>query len=308
MKRSLLTLGIILSLIMGCIPTMAASPVKPVINWAGDYSDENWIGVNVTTLDGKTNPSKRLFKGDARYLAVAGDWVYFLKQDPDSDVVAGDIMRMKKDGTGLAQVTKGNRVSRFSIDGQTIYYGAYDDNYDNQLKSMKLDGSASKIVIKKLSFWSYLAVNGTLFYVDTAGDGRLYSMKFDGKGKTAISKGKVDPYEGYKLYDGVLYYSEYEAQAAGGKGYLVDLNGKNKVTISSKASIRPISYQKQLFYYEEATLGKDGNVTALTLVQIKRDGTQKKTIAKLAVGDQFIGQQGTTFLYKTASNKFYTVK
>lgn len=305
MKKTLLTFGIILSLILGSIPAMAASPAKPVLVWAGDYSDENWIGVNATTLDGKTNPTKRLIKEDARFLAVAGDWVYFLKQDPDSEVVAGNITKMKKDGTKSTEITKGNKVSNFSIDDQTIYYGAYDENYEVQLWSMKLDGSGSKLISKELVSWSYQASKGTIFYVNTREDSKLYSMKPDGKSKSAISKAEVDPYNGYKLYDGVLYYSESSAPTV---AYLQDLNGKNKVKITSKANIRPISYQKQLFYYEEATTDRNGTVTALTLIQVKRDGTQKKTIAKLAVGDQFVGSDGNTFVYKTAKNKFYTVK
>ncbi|BBI31029.1 DUF5050 domain-containing protein [Cohnella abietis] len=307
MKKTIFALGITLALLIGSIPATAATKASNVFFWLGDYQDKNWAGVNASTLDGKTNASKRLFKGDARFLTVAGDWVYFLQQDPDSEVIAGNIIRMKKDGTGSKEVTTGNKVSRFSINGQTLYYASYDDDYNTQLCSMKLDGTGSKILLKKLSFWSYEIANGLVYYVDTEDNSRLYQMKLNGTGKTAISKGSVDPYEGYKIYGDTLFYSESDANGFNGSSNLTDLNGKNKVTLPSKASIRPVSYQNQWFYYEEATYGKNGNITALVLVKIKRDGTQKKVIAKLGAPDQFLGLQGTSFVYKAPEGKLYTV-
>ncbi|CAH1198955.1 hypothetical protein PAECIP111893_01186 [Paenibacillus plantiphilus] len=306
MKKSLLLSLMALVLLLGSIPTMAAAAAKSsILIWVGEIKANGGIGVNATTITGKNNTSKQLYKGAASSLAVTGDWVYFLKQDPGSDIDSGNIVRMKKDGSKLTEITKDNKVySRFFIDGKKIYYSTFDEN-GVKLRSMNLDGTGSKIVKGKLEHWSYIVTNGTFLYVDTKGDSRLYRAKLDGSGKTAISAKEVDPYDGYKLYDGVLYYSERETA---GKGYLIDVSGKNKTTLSSKVSIRPVGFLNQWFYYEEATVDKNGITTAVSLTKVKRDGSQKKTVSKLGNTDQYLGQLNGSLVYMTTAGKVFTIK
>lgn len=306
MKKSLLLSLMSLVLLLGSNPAAAAVAKSSALFWIGEIKANGGIGVNATTVNGKNSTSKQLYKGAASSLAVTEDWVYFLKQDPDSEVVAGNIVRMKKDGTKLTEITKGNKVySRFFIDGKKIYYSAFDDDYNVQLRSMNLDGTGSKIVKGKLDHWSYIVTNGSFIYVNTGGDSRLYRSKLDGSGKGAISAKEVDPYDGYKLYDGVLYYSERDTA---GKGYLIDINGKNKAAISSKAVIRPVGYLNQWFYYEEVAIDKNGSTTARSLIKVKRDGSQKKTVSKFGTADQYLGQLNGSLVYLTAAGKAYTVK
>lgn len=302
MKKTMFTLVMAITLLIGSIPAVAAAPASKSVVWSGSYEDKDWTGVNVTVIDGKTNPTKRLYPSDASNMTVIGDWIYFLTQDPDSDVVAGNIVRMKKDGSGKQELTKGNKASRIVYDGQTLYYGAYNDNYENELWTMKLDGTGAKRVLKQLKNWSYTISKGTMFFVE---NGALYRSKLDGTGKTVISKGDVDPYEGYKLFGDVLYFSEFSGNTS--TGYLVDMTGKNKVAVPTKAAIRPVAYINSWFYYEEQTFAKDGKPATLTLMKIKRDGKTKKAVAMLGESDRFIGLLDTSFVYRDAASRMYTV-
>lgn len=306
MRKTLLSLAVVLGLLVGSIPagTAAAAGANNQIVWIGDYLDKAWTGVNITTVDGKKNTSKSLYKGQATSLAVSGDWIYFLKQDPDAEILIGNIVKIKKDGTQLTEITHGNKVGQFSIEGQAIYYYAYDEDYNSNLNVMKLDGTGSKQVSAKLPFWSYTLGKGYVFYVETSGDSKLHRMKLDGTGKTTISSTVVDPWEGYKLMGDVLFYSEL----AGGstKWNLMDITGKNKVSGSTKAGVVPVAYVNSWFYFEEIT-SKNGVQTAMTLVKIKREETQKKTVAKLGLGDKYLGLLNNYFIYKTPAGKVYQI-
>jgi hypothetical protein len=168
---------------------------------------------------------------------------------------------------------------------------------------MKLDGTGTKKLLKKISFWSYIVSKGSIFYVDTGGDSLLHSMKLDGTGITSVSTNPVNPSDGYKIYGDTLFYSEYGEAST--QWYLADITGKNKVSLTSTASVSPVAYLNQWFYFEEMT-SKNG-VQTQTLAKVKRDGTQKKTVAKLGAEDTFIGLLGTSFIYKTSAGKVYQI-
>lgn len=206
---------------------------------------------------------------------------------------------MKKDGSKLTEITKGNKAGKFFIQGKSIYYSAYDDEYNSNLYVIKLDGTGKKTLVKKISFWSYTFGNGKILYVDSL----LYSMKLDGTGIKSVSTSPVNPSEGYKLFGDTLFYSEQGEATT--KWYLVDGNGKNKVSSTSQASVVPVAYLNKWFYFEEVT-SKDG-VQTRTLAKVKRDGTQKKMIANLDVQDMYIGLVGSSLIYKTSASKVYQI-
>jgi hypothetical protein len=304
MKKISLSLAIVLAILLGSMPALAAIGKSNLVYWIGEYQEEAWTGINVSTIDGKKNTSKRLFKEPASSIAIMGDWVYFVKQDPNAEIRIGNITKMKKDGTQLREITKGNRVGQFKIEGQSIYYDAYDDDNNLTLNVMKLDGTGTKLLIAKLPTWSYIVGKGTIFYVDTSGDRLLHQMKLDGTDQSVISSGEVQSSEGYKLFGDTLFYSEFGTDVT--KWYLVDVTGKNKVSLTSKVEIRPVSYLNQWFYFEEVMTSKNGTQTQ-TLVKIKRDGTQKKTVANLGAKDRFIGLLDNSFVYKTSADKVYQI-
>jgi hypothetical protein len=204
-----------------------------------------------------------LFNEQAYYATVAGDWIYFLKMNTDEEIIIGNIVRMKKDGSQLTEITKGNKAGKFFIQGQSIYYDAYDDKYNSN----------------------------------------IYVSRLDGTGIKSISTSPVSLSGGYKLFGDTLFFSEQGEAAT--KLYLVDSTGKNKVSITSQASVRPIAYINQWFYFEEVT-SKNG-LEIQSLAKVKRDGTQKKTIAKLGTGDMFIGQLETSIIYKSSDGKIYQI-
>jgi hypothetical protein len=304
MKKSILSLALVLALLLGSMPAGAATVKNNQVYWTGNqYLDEAWTGVNVSIIDGKKNMTKRLFKKQAYYATVSGEWIYFLKMDPDAEIIVGNIVRMKKDGSKLTEITKGNKAGKFFIQGQSIYYNAYDEKYNNNIYVSKLDGTGEKLLVKKISFWSYVIGKGLIYYVDTAGDSLLHSMKLDGTGIKTISTSPVNSSGGYQLFGDTLFFSEQGETTT--KLYLVDSTGKNKVSFTSEASVSPIAYINQWFYFEEVK-SKDG-IDTTTLEKVKRDGTQKKTVAKLGTGDIFIGQLDTSIIYKTSSGKIYQI-
>ncbi|OAB34310.1 DUF5050 domain-containing protein [Paenibacillus glacialis] len=307
MKRILMSTILVLSLLIGAIPASAAVKENKVV-WLGDYGDAAWKGVNLTTVDGKNNVTKRVYKDDAYFPTLVGDWIYFLKQETGSDVIMGQIVKVKTDGSQLSEVTKDNTYSGFSVDGNIIYFGGYDKDYNYEIGSMNLDGTGKKILLPKLSFWSYVVGKGYVFYVDTNSDqSLLYRMKFDGSGKTAISKKSVQPRDGgYSLFENTLFYAEEPGADNKQNWYLLDISGTNKKTFTSKGTISPVGYQNKHFFFEESVVNASKK-TIRTLTKINRDGSQKKTITTLAEGDQFIGSLGTTFVYKTTTGKVYQI-
>ncbi|WP_162463089.1 DUF5050 domain-containing protein [Paenibacillus psychroresistens] len=306
MKKTMAAIILSLALLVGILPSATAAVVDNKVIWLGDYGDKDWSGLNLTTVDGKTNTTKRLFKEDVVTYAVSGDWIYFLRQNPEDEIKAGDIMKMKKDGSKVSNVTTGNVMQNFTIEGKILYFGGYDKDYKFQLGTMNLDGSGKKILKKNIEFWSYVTTKNYIFYVDTMGTSIFYRMKWDGTAKTAISKDAVRPYDGgYAVYGDTLFYAETSKDEAV-QWSLVDVTGKNKKTFKTKGSVQPIAYSNQQFFYEE-TLVKGAMNPVRTLTKIKRDGTAKKTVAIIATDDRFIGQVGTTFVYKTAKGKVYQI-
>ncbi|MFC5699783.1 DUF5050 domain-containing protein [Cohnella faecalis] len=304
MKKMLLGIVMALLLLNGSLPVTAAAGTNDQLFWTGSFDEPNWLGVNLTVVDGKKNETRRLYKGAATSLAVVGDWIYFLKQDPDSEVIMGNIVKMKKDGSKLTEVTKGNDIQQFYVEGQSIYFGGYDRNYNFQLGVMSLNGTGKKILLSKAQFWSYSAIKGFVFYVDMNKDSRLYRIKQNGSGKTAISAGKLEEYGSFALYGDTLYYAEIASKGTT-KWYLSDLDGKNKKALASKGTLAPISYRDKWFYYEETV--RTSKTTVRSLQKIKRDGTGKQAVSNLSPNDRFIGLAGAAFVYKAHDGTIYQI-
>ncbi|MGF7048991.1 hypothetical protein J2T13_003499 [Paenibacillus sp. DS2015] len=306
MRKTLISTILVLALFIGALPASAAVKENKVV-WLGNYEETAWKGVNLSIVDGKTNVTKRIYKDQAFYPTLVGDWIYFLKQEPESEVIMGHIVKVKTDGSQLTEVTKKNTYSGFTIEGKVIYFGGYDKDYNQQIGTMNLDGTGEKIILPKLSFWSYVVGKGYVFYVDTqSGDSLLYRMRLDGSAKSKLSTKAVQSRDGgYSLFGNTLYYSEEAGDGKTSKWYLQDVSGTNKKAFTSKGTVTPIGYQNKQFFFEETIV--TNSKTVRTLTQINRDGTQNKTVATLAEGDRFIGELGTTFVYKTTSGKVYQI-
>lgn len=301
MRKIVASLVIVLALVAGSVSASAASKSAQIF-WTGYHED--WTGVNVTTLDGKKVASKRLFKEQAYYATVSGDWVYFLKFNQDEEIVIGDIYRMKKDGTKLTQLTKSNKVGRFFIEGKSIYYDAYDDKWEHHnLYVMSLDGKGAKISAKDFNDWNYTISKGIVYYVNQEKDGKLYTMKVNGTGKKALSTGGVSD---YAVLGDTIFYSE--SGEKGTKAYMMDATGKNKVTVSTAAqSIRPLAALSQWIYFEQTTIDMKSGEATRTLQKIKRDGKQQTKVAALTDNDSFIGHADSGFVYQSVDGKLYHV-
>lgn len=304
MKKIVASLVIVLALVAGSVSVWAASKSVQMF-WTGNqFEDEAWTGVNVTTFDGKKVATKRLFKEQAYYATVSGDWVYFLKFNQDEEIIIGDIYRMKKDGTKLTPLTKSNKAGRFFIEGKSIYYDAYDDKWEHRnLYVMSLDGKGAKISAKDFNDWNYTISQGVVYYVNQEKDGKLYSMKVNGTAKKALSSGSVSD---YAVLGNTLFYSE--SGEKGTKMYMVDTNGKNKVTVSVAAQqIRPLAALNQWIYFEQMKIDTKTDDVTRTLEKIKRDGKQRTTVATLTTSDVFVGQSDSGFLYKSVDGKLFHV-
>ncbi len=304
MKRVVASLVIVLALLTGSLSAWAASKSTQFF-WTGNqYEDEAWTGVNVTTFDGKKLASKRLFKEQAYYPTLSGDWVYFLKFNQDEEIIIGDLYRMKKDGTKLTQLTKSNSVGRFFIEGKSIYYDAYDDKWEHHnLYVMSLDGKGAKVSAKDFNDWNYTISQGVVYYINQEKDGKLYSMKVNGTGKKAVSTGGVSE---FAVLGSTIFYSEPGEKDA--KAYMVDTNGKNKVTVPTAAQqIRPLAAMNQWIYFEQMKIDPKNDDVTRALVKIKRDGKQLTKVATLAARDVFVGQSESGFIYKPVDSKPYHI-
>jgi len=92
------------------------------------FSDQDEQYIYRTNLDGGSE--ERLGDSKASYLAVAGDFIYYL--DPTD--YANTIWRMKKDGTDNERLSE-DKASCINPSGEWIYYGnTPKDSMDLQLK------------------------------------------------------------------------------------------------------------------------------------------------------------------------------
>ena len=303
MKKSIVSLFVVIALMVGSVSAWAASKNAQIF-WTGyQYEDGDWTGVNVTTFDGKKFATKRLYKEQAFYATVSGDWVYFLKFNQDEEIIIGNLYRMKKDGTKLTQLTKSNKVGRFFIEGNSIYYDAYDDKYEHHnLYVMSLDGKGAKISAKDFNDWNYTISQGIVYYVNQAQEGKLYTMKVNGTGKKALSTGGVSD---YAVFGNTIFYSEYGEK--GTKAYMLDTTGKNKVTVSTAAQqIRPLAALNQWIYFEQISVDAKSGEAIRTLEKIKRDGKQQTKVAALT-NESLLGHADSGFIYKSGDGKLYHV-
>lgn len=307
MKKLVLSLVILVLLVAGSVSAWAASKNTQFF-WTG-------LGVNVTTVDGKKNATKKLFKELAFNATVSGDWVYFLKVNNDDEYIEGNfyslfhkgsIYRMKKDGTELTQLTKSHRVGSFFIDGNSIYYDADDYNMINHIYVMSLDGKGAKISAKNFSnfnIFNYSISKGIVYYIDRE-DRKLYTMKVNGTGKKALSSGAVGQ---LAVLGDTIFYSDKQTDYKVMNSYLVDKTGKNKVKLPTTSIVSSVALLNQWFYFEKITINAKGGTESRTLEKIKRDGKRQAKVADLPEGDRFVGTLDNTFVYTTAEGKVYQV-
>lgn len=104
------------------------------------FSDQDEQYIYRTSLEGGSE--ERLGDSKASYLAVAGDFIYYL--DPTD--YANTIWRMKKDGTDNERLSE-DKASCINPSGEWIYYGnTPKDSMDLQLKRIKVDGSSPELI------------------------------------------------------------------------------------------------------------------------------------------------------------------
>ncbi|OAB40774.1 hypothetical protein PMSD_00905 [Paenibacillus macquariensis subsp. defensor] len=83
MKKILVSTILAVVLLIATLSVSAAVKENKVV-WLGNYDEAASKGVNLSINDGKANVTKRIYKDDAFFPTIVGDWIYFLKQEPGS--------------------------------------------------------------------------------------------------------------------------------------------------------------------------------------------------------------------------------
>jgi len=83
MKKKLVSTILAVVLLIGALPVSAAVKENKLV-WLGNYDEPASKGVKLSDIDGKTIVTKRIYKDDAFFPTIVGEWIYFLKQEPGS--------------------------------------------------------------------------------------------------------------------------------------------------------------------------------------------------------------------------------
>lgn len=248
------------------------------INVVGDwiYYKEDWKKLSKVKIDG--TGKKVLYDGTVQYLNVSGNMIYFKMYQ--------GIYKMKTDGSGLQQITKGYPGDGLKIIDDKVYfietvnqYAFYRMNNDGTNK-VRLDGFKFEAVTlpeEKNGKANYFGnSNGNINnggFEASQGDVMYYTIRYnnssvlckekkDGSGRVMFAFGNA---ESINVAGDWIYYKEYGANDA--KLFKIRTNGLNKTKLSDD-KIFNLRVVGDWVYY----------ATYSDIYRIKNDGTGKQKL------------------------------
>lgn len=136
----------------------------------------------------------------AEAAVTASGYVYYTSDN--------DLFRIKTDGTGAALIMEDFDVPSTALNrgGKYLYYLSY--NGSTTLLRLPIDGTATEDEIFYNDVLHYSIVNGTLYYMTSAG--KIYSVSANAaavsEAKQIADKADTD-FEEFKIIDGKIYYN-----------------------------------------------------------------------------------------------------
>lgn len=240
------------------------------------------INTNIMTALPLSDDSTAITKISAskgKYLAIAGDYIYFVNTDMVTSRIFGDgIYRANKNGSdwldtmiGGTKIVDGenNAVFALATDGKTLYY--YRAN-NKHLYSANADGSNEKDLMASfvpveqtttiISYYEELKEhNGELYYINMRDGGKLYKYNITTGAKTRLTNLEVADFG----FDGdYLYYATVRLKTNFDL-YKMNLVTGSAVRISTEKCMH-MSFTDDYIYYANYSgsntlnrMDKDGN-------------------------------------------------
>lgn len=226
MKKWLIISTILFLLSMNSsITTYAEASTEDWVYGWGSYDDINRYQSFVGPYLYKVKPDgtqKQVLKEnfDGKFVKQSGNYIYFIMFSN------GYLFRMKKDLTGLKQITK-KPTNQYIIQGNRIYYSSYSRSPYFTLHSINVDGTNDKKynVLMEPDLEVFKVQNNWIYFNQYKKEKNFYKMKTDG---TKIKNYNIHSVDEFVVNGNYVYYTTMN-------------NGKqsfNRITLDGKKNTR----------------------------------------------------------------------
>ncbi len=319
MKKSLLFIipGIIIGIIAGLMVfknisnKVPSNPPELIGNTAGNlnsgglFCESNGIIFFANPYDknrlysmtADCNDIRCVSDDSVRYINVAGDYVYYIRDNGSFNESASDfrgdmygLVRCKFDGSSLRTLVSGY-CTDLSVTGDTLVYSS-NRNSNPVTCTIDIRGGESSI-INDYSISTASVFNGKLFYSDGSRSHYIYNMN--------VSDGLSSLYLTGNTYMSVysedtLYYIDLDNNSALTR---IDLSSKQKTIVTTDPCTLYNVHGDTVFYYTESEAGRG-------LYRIGTDGSDRTYIMAGGISTISCTSKYTFFQLKD-SDKLYRV-
>ena len=192
------------------------------------------------------------------YSAEQGNWIYYLAPNEESTKVG--IFKIRKDGTNQEELYMGEiDIVSINVYKNYIYFvgvnqDAYseDDEFDNKIYRIKLDGSDLQIIndneINNNCFEIYVLDN-SVYYIGT--NAEICKMNLNGENKTIV----LDEETGYLgITEKYIIYNKLEKEdSIDYVTYIANIDGTNARAIIPGKRLYSINVENNYIYYTDAS-------------------------------------------------------
>ena len=168
-----------------------------------DFSFLNWSNNGLCRLDLKTNKVKILDTDPSMYVALSGNYLYYLHYDTDN---ATTMYRIKIDGTGKEMV-ENEPFYTCNMVGNKLYYNGLSRN--GNIYSMNTETTSTALVYEG-SCWMPIVVNGIAYYLDVSNNYCLTRTDLTTKETRPLTDERVDC---FNINGEYIYYARNEEPA-----------------------------------------------------------------------------------------------
>ncbi|MCX8128762.1 MAG: DUF5050 domain-containing protein [Clostridia bacterium] len=235
---------------------------KKVGNWI--YYNKSSFNYGISRVQ-KSAPGKSVAYSDpTRSMYTSGQWVYY-QNGSDKD----KLYRVKNDGTGKKKVSD-DVIYNYEISGDWIIYSNTSKN--NTLYRMKGDGTAKAAVLSTKNIDSFRVFGSYILYSNPS-DGKLFTVKIDGKGNKKLTDSYISLYS-LTYADGYVFYRDF---SNGGKVVKLKVDGSQKASVVVSETINNLGVSKGWVYYTNRAKN-------YSLFRVKYDGIGNKKALSTGVG------------------------
>lgn len=207
---------------------------------------------------------------------VQGEWIYYSSRD--WGVTKKGIYKIKKDGSNKVRISEDKAFKVLLVDEYLYYSTVTLDDNNNRITSLfkiKTDGTLKTLLIENeaeyLSGYNgeFVISNGYIYYVNTADNYRIYSIKMDGTDNKKVSDEILGDEHGIgkiNVEGDWIYYTKITNSNRVTNLYRMKLDGTEISNITSD-DVADLNVDGEWIYYTMKF--------ADTLFKMKADGTGK---------------------------------